>query len=127
MIVIIDIGISNIGSIKNALDYLKIKNKTSRSEIDLVNAKKVIFPGNGNFGEAMKLIKKYSLDKILYEEIINKKKPFLGICLGYQIMLNKSEESKNIDGLGWINGKVKRFKKTKKFKVPHVEQYHYRS
>jgi len=120
MIVIIDIGISNIGSVKNALNYLGIKNKISRSQIDLKNAKKIIFPGNGSFGEAMKLIKKYSLDNILYEEIINKKKPFLGICLGYQIMLKKSEESKNIDGLGWINGKVKRFKKTKKFKVPHV-------
>ena len=89
MIVIIDIGISNIGSIRNALNFLGIKNKISRSEIDLKNAKKVIFPGNGNFGEAMKLIKRYSLDKILNEEIINKEKPFLGICLGYQIMLKK--------------------------------------
>ena len=53
MIVIIDIGISNIGSIKNALNYLGIKNKISRSEMDLKNAKKVIFPGNGSFGEAM--------------------------------------------------------------------------
>ena len=120
MIVIIDIGISNIGSIRNALNFLGIKNKISRSEIDLKNAKKVIFPGNGNFGEAMKLIKRYSLDKILNEEIINKEKPFLGICLGYQIMLKKSEESKDVDGFGWINGEVKRFKKTKKFKVPHV-------
>ena len=50
--------------------------------------KKLFFPGNGSFGEAMKLIKKYSLDNILYEEIINKK-TFLGICLGYQIMLKK--------------------------------------
>ena len=125
MIVIIDIGISNIGSIRNALNFLGIKNKISRSEIDLKNAKKVIFPGNGNFGEAMKLIKRYSLDKILNEEIINKEKPFLGICLGYQIMLKKSEESKDVDGFGWINGEVKRFKKTKKFKSSAcwLEQY----
>ena len=120
MIIIIDIGISNIGSVKNALDYLKIENKISRSEEDLKNSKKIIFPGNGNFGEGMKLIKKYSLDRILNEQIINKKKPILGICLGYQIMLKKSEENKKTSGLGWINGQVRKFKKTKKFSVPHV-------
>ena len=63
MIVIIDIGISNIGSIKNALNYLGIKIKF-QDQIDLKNAK-VIFPGIDSFGEAMKLIKKYSLDNIL--------------------------------------------------------------
>ncbi len=120
MITIIDIGISNIGSVKNALDYLKIKNKISRKKEELKKAKKIIFPGNGNFGEGMKLLKKYSLDKILNEEVIINKKPILGICLGYQIMFKKSEENKNIEGLGWINGEVKKFKKTKKFSVPHV-------
>ena len=120
MIAIIDIGISNVGSVKNALDYLKIKNKISRSGLELKRAKKIIFPGNGNFGEGMKLIRKYSLDKILTEQIIYKKKPILGICLGYQIMMKKSEENKTIDGLGWINGEVKKFKKNRKFTVPHV-------
>ena len=120
MIVIVDIGISNIGSVKNALDFLKIKNKITRKNEEIKKAQKIIFPGNGNFGEGMKLVKKYFLHKILYEEIMIKKKPILGICLGYQIMLKKSEEDKKTDGLGWIEGKVKKFKRSARFSVPHV-------
>ena len=74
MIVIVDIGISNIGSVKNALDFLKIKNKITRKNEEIKKAQKIIFPGNGNFGEGMKLVKKYFLHKILYEEIMIKKK-----------------------------------------------------
>ena len=120
MIIIIDYGISNIGSIKNALDFLNYKSKISKSLEEIKNAKKIMIPGNGNFGEGMKLIKNLGLIDILNDLVFKKKIPILGICLGYQLMFETSEENPNSKGLGWIKGKVLKFKKNKKFPVPHV-------
>lgn len=120
MIVIVDYGISNIGAVKNALDYLKIDSKISSSTSEIAKAKKIIIPGNGNFGEGIKLLKKKAIDKVLHEQILYKKKPVLGICLGYQLMFEKSEEDINSQGLGWIKGSVHKFIKKKNYSVPHV-------
>ena len=114
MIVIVDYEISNIGAVKNALDYLKIDSKISSSTSEIAKAKKIIIPGNGNFGEGIKLLKKKAIDKVLHEQILYKKKPVLGICLGYQLMFEKSEEDINSQGLGWIKGSVHKFIKKKK-------------
>lgn len=120
MISVIDFGISNIGSITNALNYLKIKNKTIASYKEIVKAKKIIIPGNGNFGRGIELIKKKKFFDTLNERIKIKKIPVLGICLGYHLMLNESEESPTSKGFGWINGKAIKFKTKKNFVVPHV-------
>ena len=119
MIIILDFGISNIGSVKNALDYLKFKNKVSRFNADLKSSEKIIIPGNGSFGEGVKKLKHLNLIETLNEMVLGEK-PILGICLGYQIMFNKSEENINYKGLSWIKGKVVKFKKKKNFSVPHV-------
>ena len=119
MIVIIDYGISNIGAVKNALNFLNFKSKIATSYEEIKTAKKIIIPGNGNFGEGVKLIERLGLIEIL-NNLVLKKIPILGICLGYQLMFESSEESPNSKGLGWIKGEVLKFKKNKNFPVPHV-------
>tara|TARA_B100000575_G_C23143352_1_gene666227 strand:- start:5958 stop:6566 length:609 start_codon:yes stop_codon:yes gene_type:complete len=120
MIIILDYGISNIGAVKNALNFLNFKSIISSKKDEIKTAKKIIIPGNGNFGEGMRLLQKLNLIEILDKVVIEKKIPVLGICLGYQMMFEKNEEDLNYNGLGWIKGRVKKFKKTNKFLVPHV-------
>tara|TARA_Y100001958_G_C20991014_1_gene378570 strand:+ start:122 stop:727 length:606 start_codon:yes stop_codon:yes gene_type:complete len=120
MILILDIGISNIGSVKNALDFLELRNKVSKNTEDIKKADKVIIPGNGNYGEGLKKIRKLNITESLNEKILVKKTPVLGICLGYQIMFSESEEDNSSKGFGWIKGKVLKFKKKKNFPIPHV-------
>ena len=120
MIVIVDYGISNIGAVKNALNFLKFKSKITSNKKEVIKAKKIIIPGNGNFGEGMRLLKKLNLTELLNKLVMKEKIPVLGICLGYQLMLKASEESTGQEGLGWINGKVKKFKRKKGFSIPHV-------
>lgn len=120
MILILDFGISNIGSVKNALDFLGLKNKVSDKNSDIKKADKIIIPGNGNFGEGLKKIHKLNIVNSLNEKILVKKTPVLGICLGYQIMFNESEENSSCKGFGWIKGRVLKFKKKKNLPIPHV-------
>ena len=120
MIVIVDYGISNIGAVKNALNFLKFKSKITSNKKEVIKAKKIIIPGNGNFGEGMRLLKKLNLTELLNKLVMKEKIPVLGIWLGYQHMLKASEESTGQEGLGWINGKVKKFKRKKGFSIPHV-------
>ena len=86
MIVIVDYGISNIGAVKNALEFLKIKSIISSSKDEIKGAKKIIIPGNGNFGEGVRLLKATGIYNVLNDLVLNKKVPILGICLGYQLM-----------------------------------------
>lgn len=120
MIIIVDYGISNIGSVKNALDYLGYKSKISNTTLEVKKATKIIIPGNGSFGEGVKLLEKLKLINTLNELVLEKKIPVLGICLGYQLMLESSEEDPKFKGLGWIKGSVSKFKQRKNFSVPHV-------
>ena len=77
MILILDIGISNIGSVKNALDFLELRNKVSKNTEDIKKADKVIIPGNGNYGEGLKKIRKLNITESLNEKILVKKTLFL--------------------------------------------------
>ncbi|GAI78699.1 unnamed protein product, partial [marine sediment metagenome] len=90
MIAIIDYGAGNLQSVKNALDYLKVKNKITSDIGEIERADKIIFPGVGCFGDVIESLKKGSLLKVINKEIKNKK-PYLGICLGLQILFEKSE------------------------------------
>ena len=116
MIVIIDYGVGNLASVKNALDKLGVKNRISSNLSVIKKANALILPGVGAAGQGMKNLRKLGLDKIIIEEV-NKGKPFLGICLGMQLLFEKSEEG-NVDCLGILKGEVKKFKKMRK--VPQI-------
>lgn len=116
MIVIIDYGLGNLASITNALNKLGIKNRISGNPSVIKKAKALILPGVGAAGEGMRNLKKQGLDKIILQEI-EKGKPFLGICLGMQLLFEKSEEGK-IKCLGVFKGVVKKFKKERK--IPQI-------
>ena len=83
---------------KNALDYLKEDCKITDNAEEILNADKVIFPGVGQFGDAMKVLKKKGLDNTI-KKVIDSCKPFLGICLGIQLLFEESEESPGVKGL----------------------------
>ena len=116
MIAILDYGSGNANSVKNALNYLGENSIITSDSEKILNADKAIFPGVGAFGDAMKELKKRNLDGAI-KKFIGSKKPFLGICIGLQVLFEKSEENPNIKGLGIFNGKVVRFKQGK---VPQI-------
>ncbi len=116
MIVIIDYGIGNLASVKNALDKLGVESKISSDSLVIKKAERLILPGVGAAGQGMENLKKLGLDKVIIEEI-KKGKPFLGICLGMQLLFEKSEEG-NVKCLGILKGSVKKFRKMRK--VPQI-------
>lgn len=121
-ITIVDYGMGNVGSIKSALDFLKINSVISNKKADLSRASHLILPGVGAFGEGIKNIRKNKLLEMLNQEVIQNKKPFLGVCLGMQLLAEYGEEDGHYAGLGWIKGKTIKLKtpKAKKLLLPHV-------
>ena len=104
-ITIIDYGAGNILSLKRALEYLSFKAEVASDSISTNNANYLILPGDGAFGYAVKKLK----EKKIYESIINhvyNKKPFLGICIGMQLLFTESNEFGNHKGLNFIKGKI---------------------
>jgi len=112
MITIINYGLGNLKSIENALKYLGEKVKITEKPEEIKKAEKIILIGVGNFGEAIKNLKKKRLHSLI-KEAISEGKPFLGICLGMQILFEESQESPGIKGLNILKGKVFKFKKVK--------------
>ncbi len=106
MIAIVDYGAGNIFSVKNALDFLGLENELTDNPDKIRFAEKVILPGVGAFPSAMKMLEQKGLVSVLKEEA--HKKPLLGICLGMQMLLDKSYEFEECDGLGLISGTVNR-------------------
>lgn len=119
MIAIIDYDAGNILSVQKALDYLKEDNILTRDEEILLNADKVILPGVGNFGDAMSKIRGYNLEPVI-KKIVENKTPFLGICLGLQIMFEESEEAPGVKGLSLLEGKIKHIPDGEYSKIPHM-------
>ena len=114
MIAIVKYNAGNIGSVTNALNRLGVENKVTDNPAELKAADKVIFPGVGEAGTAMKYLKERGLDQVLK----SLDQPFLGICLGMQLMCNHSEEG-DTECLGIFDTNVKLFQ-SKEFKVPHM-------
>lgn len=106
MIAIVDYGAGNIFSVKNALDYLGLESELTDSAEAIRAADEVILPGVGAFPSAMRMLEQKGLVSVLKEEA--QKKPLLGICLGMQMLLEKSYEFEECEGLGLINGTVER-------------------
>ncbi len=117
MIAIVDYGAGNIFSVKNALDFLDIENKLTADAKDLENADQIILPGVGAFPWAMKKLNESGLVPTIKEQA--KVKPFLGICLGMQLIFDKGYEFEETDGLGLIKGSVEKIKR-EELSVPHM-------
>ncbi len=116
MIIIINYGLGNLGSVKNTLDKLGVDSMISKSIKDIEKADALILPGVGSASQGMENLKINGLNKVLINEI-NRGKPFLGICLGMQLLFSDSEEG-NVKCLGVIDGKVKKF--NSQLKVPQI-------
>ena len=119
MIGIIDYDAGNIRSVEKALSYLGEKTVVSRNPETLKNADKVILPGVGSFGQAMENLHRYELVPVI-QDMINEGKPFLGICLGLQLLFESSEESPGVEGLGILKGKILKIPSSPGLKIPHM-------
>ena len=119
MIAIIDYDAGNLKSVQKALDFLHQECVITRDFHEIRQADKVILPGVGSFGEAMTQLKKYELDKVI-QEVAEEKKPFLGICLGLQLLFEGSEESSGVEGLHLLDGQILRIPDTEELKIPHI-------
>jgi len=121
MIAIVDYGMGNTGSVKNALRLLGAEGVVTRDPKDFARATHIILPGVGAFGDGMKNLEQYDLPALLAGEALEKKKPFLGICLGMQLLADQGEESGGTRGLGWIPGVVRRLRvDERRFRIPHI-------
>lgn len=119
MIAIIDYGAGNLHSVKNALDFLGADNIVTGNKEEILNADKVILPGVGAFGDAMKCLEESGLTKTV-KAVAESGKPFLGICLGLHLLFEESEESPNVKGLGIFKGKIVKIPDNGSLKIPHM-------
>jgi glutamine amidotransferase len=122
MIVIVDYGMGNLGSIQNMLKRIGADALISSDISEIEKADKLILPGVGSFDSAMKNLNNLGLTRILNKKVIEDKTPVLGICLGIQLFTKRSEEG-NLPGLGWIDAGTIRFRFDKnqtKLKIPHM-------
>ncbi|MDA2935701.1 imidazole glycerol phosphate synthase subunit HisH [Patescibacteria group bacterium AH-259-L05] len=122
MIVIIDYGVGNLGSVQNMLKKIGTKSLISSNTSDIMSADKLILPGVGAFDNGMKNLKDSGLIPILNHKVIKEKTPILGVCLGMQLFSKKSEEGQ-LPGLAWINAQTVRFKFNNdqtNLKIPHM-------
>ncbi len=116
-IVIVDYGMGNLHSVNKALLKVGAQVSVSSDPIVIGAADKVILPGVGSFGDCMGNLNKYGLTQVLLK-VLNSDKPFLGICLGLQLLFEDSEEAPGVKGLGFFKGQVKKIKTD--FKIPHM-------
>ena len=119
MIAIIDYDAGNIKSVEKALLFLGQEVVITRDPATILGASGVILPGVGAFGDAMKKLHAYGLVKVI-QQCVQENKPFLGICLGLQLMFESSEESPGVEGLGVLKGRVLRLPQEAGLKIPHI-------
>lgn len=119
MISILDYDAGNIKSVEKAVNYLGQEAVITRDKDIILSSDKVILPGVGNFGDAMSKIREYKLENVIYD-IVDMNKPFLGICLGLQLLYKTSEESPGAIGLGILNGEIKRIPDAPGLKIPQI-------
>lgn len=120
MLVIVNYGMGNLGSLRNMFRFIGKEAEVESSPDRIARASKLILPGVGNFDAAIKAINKvYGLSDVIKRKALEEKVPLLGICLGMQLLLDSSEEG-SLPGLGLISGKVLRFPHHESLKIPHM-------
>ena len=119
MVAIIDYDAGNIKSVEKALLHLGEEVIITRDREQILNSDKVILPGVGAFGDPMEKLRSYGLDKVIYE-VVERKIPFLGICLGLQLLFEKSDETPGVKGLGILPGEILRIPDKEGIKIPHM-------
>ncbi|GFI51443.1 imidazole glycerol phosphate synthase subunit HisH [Lachnospiraceae bacterium] len=119
MIAILDYDAGNIKSVEKAMQLLGQEVTVTRERETILRADKVILPGVGAFGDAMDKIRQYGLYEVIHE-VVDKGTPFLGICLGLQLLFERSEESPKAEGLGVLKGEILRIPETPGLKIPHM-------
>ena len=119
IVAIIDYDAGNIKSVEKALLHLGEEVIITRDREQILNSDKVILPGVGAFGDAMEKLRSYGLDKVIYE-VVERKIPFLGICLGLQLLFEKSDETPGVKGLGILPGEILRIPDKEGIKIPHM-------
>ncbi|MGL5151474.1 MAG: imidazole glycerol phosphate synthase subunit HisH [Clostridium sp.] len=118
MIAIIDYGMGNLKSVKNALDFIGLESEITSDHNKILEANGVVLPGVGAFKDAMKNLKKNSLDKIIID-VAKAGTPLLGICLGMQLLYEKGFEGEECEGLALLKGDVIKMKGTD-IRIPHI-------
>lgn len=119
MIAVIDYDAGNLKSVQKALEFLGQDAVISRDRDVILSADKVILPGVGSFGDAMEKLKSYNLIDTIYD-VVDKKTPFLGICLGLQLLFERSDESEGVNGLGILKGEILKIPDFPGLKIPHI-------
>lgn len=119
MIAIIDYDAGNIKSVEKALKTIGQEVIVTRNAETLLNADKVILPGVGSFGDAMSKLQDYGMVPVI-KKVIEKGTPFLGICLGLQLLFESSEETPGVPGLGILKGKIVKIPENGDLKIPHM-------
>lgn len=121
MITVVDYGMGNLRSVSNALEALGADFRLTQNPRDLEEAQGIILPGVGAFGEGMENLRKLGFIDVLNEQVLKKKKPYLGICLGLQFLGRTGHEEGEHEGLGWLHGEVRLLKPDRSdCKVPHM-------
>jgi len=120
-IVIVDYGMGNLRSVEKKMKRVGAEVIISNKPEAILNSQKIILPGVGHFANGVIKLKQLGFWEVLQHEVLNNKKPILGICLGMQLMTKQSEEG-NVQGFGWIDAEVVRFKVSDKlkYKIPHI-------
>ena len=119
MVSVIDYDAGNIKSVQKALEFLGEKVLVTRNPEEILAAERVILPGVGSFGDAMARLEGFGLVPVI-KETAERGTPFLGICLGLQLLFEESEESPGVKGLGLLPGRIMRIPKAEGLKVPQI-------
>ena len=119
MVAIIDYDAGNLRSVEKALEALGAETVVTRDPEVIAGSSRVILPGVGSFGDAMERLNQYGLPDVI-RRTVSGNKPFLGVCLGLQLLFEESEESPGVPGLGILKGKILKIPQTEGLKIPHM-------
>lgn len=119
-IAIIKYGMGNLSSVQKVLKKMGYKSIITNNPQEIADADFILLPGVGSFKKGMENLKESGLKEILTKEVIENKKPFIGICLGMQLVASFGAEPERVEGLGWIEGEVVKIESKKGLRVPHL-------